>query len=184
MKTNEKCLVDVERDCAVNMGKGSINTGAPKDYAFDIASHLIKDRQLYGNRMGLNDDLCNTNLISKNYSPMFIRKYNIVNGWPIYVSGIIDESISDLDHVVNSVIRSCKDAGMFKNDIQNMRNLTGILSETLIQYYNNKKENCVEGIGILLAIDKCMISNLYGDYMNHAMCRSEFYSILNMMPHI
>jgi hypothetical protein len=151
---------------------------------YDIAEKLIKERQLEGGRMGINDDLCNTNLISKNYSPMFIRKYNIIYGWPLYISGIVDEDISDIDKVVNNVVKACKDSGMLNNNIQNMRNFTGILSETLITHYNNKKENCVEGVGILLAIDKAMISNLYGDFMNHSMCRSEFYSILNMMPHI
>jgi len=151
---------------------------------YDTATNLISDRQLDGGRMGLNDDLCNTNLISKNYSPMFIRKYNIINGWPLYISMICDEDISDLDHLVNNIVKACNDAGMLTNNIQDMRNFTGILSESLIIHYNNKKENCVEGIGILLAIDKLMISNLYGDYMNHTMCRSEFYSVLNMMPHI
>jgi hypothetical protein len=151
---------------------------------YDITKNLITKRQLNNNRMGLNDDLCNTNLISKNYSPLFIRKYNIINGWPLYISMLCDEDISDLDHVVNDIIKVCNDNGMLNNNIQNMRNFTGILSESLMIYYNKKKENCVEGIAILLAIDKLMISNLYGDFMNHTMCRNEFYSILNMMPHI
>jgi hypothetical protein len=89
-----------------------------------------------------------------------------------------------IDKVVNCVVKACRDSGMLENNLQSMRNFTGILSESLISYYNNKKENCVEGVGILLAIDKAVVANLYGDYMNHEMCRSEFYSILNMMPHI
>jgi len=149
------------------------------------AEKLIGSRKLdNGCRMGIEDSSTNTNLISKNYSPLFIRKYNIVNGWPLYVSMIVDEDVGDLDLVVNHIVSACRDNNMFNNNIQDMRNFTGILSESLIDYYNSKKENCVEGIGILLAVDKCMISNLYGDYMNHTMCRSEFYSILNMMPHI
>jgi len=161
-----------------------INIKTDKEISYSIAQDLIQKRQLKGGRMGMNDDLCNTNLISKNYSPMFWRKYNIINGWPLYISGIIDEDISDIDQVVNGVVKACKDAGMLNNNLQDMRNFTGILSETVITHYNNKKENCTEGIGIILIIDKAVISNLYGDYMNHTMCRSEFYSILNMMPHI
>lgn len=151
---------------------------------YESAKELIESRKLAGNRMGLNDDMTNTNLISKNYSPLFIRKLNIINGWPLYVSMIVDEDTGDIDDVINSVVRACQDSGLIENNLQSMRNFTGILSESLIAHYNNKKENCVEGVGILLAIDKAMISSLWGDYMNHAMCRSEFYSILNMMPHI
>jgi len=164
---------------------GGVGMGKKKKMnVYESAKELIKERQLDGNRMGIKDDLTNTNLISKNFSPLFIRKLNILNGWPCYVSMIVDEDIGDIDTVINSVVRSCKECGMLENNLQSMRNFTGILSETLITYYNNKKENCVEGVGILLAIDKAMISNLYGDYMNHAMVRSEFYSLLNMMPHI
>jgi len=155
-----------------------------KNVTYEAAKKLIEDRQLSGNRMGINDDLTNTNLISKNYSPMFWRKLNIVNGWPLYISMIVDEDIGDIDDVVNSVVKACQESGMLENNLQSMRNFTGILSESLISHYNNKKSNCVEGVGILLAIDKAMISNLWGDYMNHTMCRSEFYSILTMMPHI
>ncbi len=167
---------DLEGVCGCN------KIACPKE----IATKLIKDRQLYGNRMGINDDLCNTNLISKNYSPMFIRKYNasILSNWPLYVSMICDEDISDIDHVVNGALKAFNEAGLVENNMQNMRNLTGIISETLSKYYNNKKENCVEGIAVILAIDKAFISSLTGDYMSHFMCRFELYSILNIMPHI
>ena len=152
----------------------------------EIAKQLIEERKLYGNRMGINDDLCNTNLISKNYSPMFIRKYNLtaLNNWPLYVSMICDEDISDIDKVVNGAIKAYEDAGLIGNNLQSMRNLTGIISETLSKYYNNKKENCVEGIAITLYIDKAYIQNFCGDYMNHAQCRSEYTSALNMMTQI
>lgn len=179
-QVNEKIKGEKEMEMENNVNFGNdANAG-------NIAEKLISERKLYGNRMGINDSLCNTNLISKNYSPMFIRKYNstVLNNWPLYVSMICDEDVSDLDQIVNETLKKCKEAGMAENNIQQMRNITGILSETISEYYNSKKENCVEGIGILLAIDKAMICNLSGDYMNHAMCRSEFYSVLNMMPHI
>jgi flagellar biosynthesis/type III secretory pathway protein FliH len=49
----------------------------------------------------------NTNLISKNFSPMIIRKYNAVNGWPTYIGIIADCDLSDLDDVFNKAIDVC-----------------------------------------------------------------------------
>jgi len=156
-----------------------------KEYteSFNIAKQLISDRMLYENRMGINDDKVNTNLISKHYSPMIVRKYNIVKGWPLYIGLICDEDLSDLDHIVNGVIDACFDM-IESNNIQQMRNITGILSETIQKYYNKKKNNCVEGIAILLYVDKCVVENFYGDYMNHGPCRIEWAGIINMLPHI
>ena len=149
-----------------------------------IATRLIKERQLDGGRMGIDDDICNTNLISKHYSPLVVRKYNIINGWPMYVGLICDEDLSDLDTVVNGVISACDAAGMIDNNIQNIRNLSGILSETLITYYGNKKKHCVEGVALLLYVDKCAIENFFGDFMNHTSCRIEWAGIIGMLPHI
>ena len=126
----------------------------------------------------------NTNLTMKHFSPLLIRKYNIVNGWPMYIGIICDCSLSDLDNVVNKAMEMCDLDGDKGNDIQTMRNVTGIVSETIQKHYNAIKRNSVEGIGILLYVDKCAIANMYGDMMNHGQCRSEFYSILNMLPHI
>ena len=126
----------------------------------------------------------NTNLISKNYSPMIIRKFNAINGWPTYLGIITDYDLSDLDNVFNEAVELCKEKGLIDNNIQHLRNANGVISEYIINYYNSKKPNVLEGLGILMACDKLTISGLYGDFMNHTMCRSEFYSILNMMPHI
>jgi hypothetical protein len=124
----------------------------------------------------------NTNLISKDYSPMIVRKYNIVNGWPVYVGIICDWSLSNLDSVVNEAVDAFE--GRNLNDIQEVRNLAGYLSDYIKNHYNTKKKNCVEGIGIAMYVDKCFISSLYGDFMNHLSCRMEFYQILNILPHI
>jgi len=151
-----------------------------------IAEKLIGQRQLEGNRMGMLDDNCNTNLISKNYSPMFIRKFNAtaVTNWPMYISMICDEDVSDIDHVVNGALDAYAEAGLITNDLQAMRNLTGIISETLSQYYDAKKKNCVEGIAVTLYVDKAYIQSLSGDFMNHAQCRSEYTAALRMMTQI
>jgi hypothetical protein len=152
--------------------------------ALDISKRLIEERQLGSGRMGINDDKTNTNLISKHYSPMIVRKYNIINGWPLYLGIIADSNLDTLDSIVNATIKQCKEAEMITNSIQNMRNLTGILSETIIEYYNQEKENCVEGVAILLYVDKCVIENFYGDFMNHTSCRIEWAGIMGMIPHI
>lgn len=154
--------------------------------AKDIAIEIIGNRKLYGNRMGIDDSICNTNLISKNYSPMFIRKFNpsCIGNWPLYVAMICDEDVSDIDQVINGALRAAEDLELIGNNLQNMRNLTGIISETLSKYYNNKKEGCVEGIAITLYVDKAYIQNFSGDFMNHAQCRSEYTSALMMMTQI
>ncbi len=153
---------------------------------YNTAMELIEDRKLEGGRMGINDDLCNTNLISKDFSPMFIRKFNAsaLHNWPLYVSMICDEDVSDIDKVVNGAIKAYDEAGLIGNNLQDMRNLTGIVSESLSVYYNNKKENCVEGIAVTLYIDKAYIQSLSGDFMNHAQCRSEYTQALMMMTQI
>jgi len=152
----------------------------------EIAKSLLIKRTLKGGRMGIDDDLCNTNLISKDYSPMFIRKFNAssLHNWPLYCSMICDEDVSDIDKVVNGALKVYDEAGLIGNNLQSMRNLTGIISETLSIYYNNKKENCVEGIAVTLYIDKAYIQSLSGDYMNHSQCRSEYTQALMMMTQI
>ena len=130
----------------------------------------------------------NTNLTMKHFSPLLIRKYNIIKGWPMYVGIICDCSLSDLDQVINDAVDVFTELGTLDgeigNDLQAMRNFTGIVSQFIQDHYNTIKKNSVEGIGILLYVDKCAIANMYGDMMNHGQCRAEFYSILNMLPHI
>lgn len=151
-----------------------------------IATELIKNRTLYENRMGIDDKSTNTNLISKNYSPMIIRKYNLssLNCWPMWIGLIIDEDLTDLDFVVNGVVAACDEAKLICNNIQQLRNVTGIISETIKNYYDLIKKNCVEGIAIALYTDKTYIQNFTGDFMNHTSCRIEWGAALAMMPHI
>lgn len=126
----------------------------------------------------------NTNLISKQYSPMIIRKYNIAKGWPVYIGIICDYSLSDLDEVVNKYTEEAKELGYLSNDIQRIRNYAGFLTDSIQEHYNSLKVNCVEGVAVFIYVDKCAVSSLYGDFMNHESCRQEFYFILNMLPHI
>jgi hypothetical protein len=126
----------------------------------------------------------NTNLISKQYSPMIIRKYNIASGWPVYIGIICDYSLSELDDVVNKYSEQAKNLGYLSNDIQMIRNFAGFLTDSIQEHYNALKINCVEGVAVFIYVDKCAVSSLYGDFMNHNACRQEFYFILNTLPHI
>jgi len=167
-----------------NVMNGKVEFVENKKNVKSLAKALIESRQLDGNRMGFNDDTTNTNLISKHYSPLIVRKYNIINGWPLWIGMICDEDLSDLDMVVNDVIEACEDAGMISNNIQQARNITGILSESIQLHYNSKKKNCVEGVIISLYLDKLFCQNAMGDFMNHTSCRIEYAGIMAMVPHI
>lgn len=122
----------------------------------------------------------NTRLLGKNYSPLIVRKYQMY-GWPLFVSLICDWSLSDLDVVVNT---AAKEFGEPRDDIQQVRNFCGYLSNYLVRHYNVQKENCVEGVAVLWYVDKCFVSSLWGDYMTHGSCKLELYQIINTMPHI
>jgi hypothetical protein len=132
-------------------------------------------------RIGRNDDSVSTRLLDKNYSPLIVRKY-MIEGWPMYIGLICDVSLSDLDKVVHGVIEGNKD--LLKNDIQSVRNLTGILSDFLVKHYDLVKKGCVEGVAVLYYVDKTFISSLWGDFMTHASCKQELYFIINTLPHI
>jgi len=130
-----------------------------------------------------------TRLLDKNYSPLIVRKYQAF-GWPLFVSIICDESLSDLDQVVwehidfllqdPNMAEDCK----LKDDIQVQRNFCGSLSDHLVSIYDSKKKGCVEGVAVLAYWDKCFCSSLYGDFMVHASCKQELFSIIQTLPHI
>jgi len=130
--------------------------------------------------VGLKEVNTSTRLLGKNYSPLIVRKYQM-HGWPLFISLICDISLSDLDNVVYNFD---SDWGDIKDDIQEVRNYTGALSECILDHYNMKKRGCVEGVAVLWYIDKCFISSLYGDFMVHASCKQELYAIINTLPHI
>lgn len=132
-------------------------------------------------RMGREDGSVSTRLLDKNYSPLIVRKY-MIDGWPMYVGLICDISLSNLDKVVHGLIDANKD--LLGNDIQSIRNLTGVVSEGLFAHYDMQKKGCVEGIAVLYYVDKTFISSLWGDFMTHASCKQELYFIINTLPHI
>jgi len=120
-----------------------------------------------------NDTAALTRLTEKAYSPLVIRKITKF-GFPIYVGIITDDNLDSLDQVVVSFVQS--EIDKWKSDsIQDKRWLAGALCDLLTATFKK-----TEGVAVTLYIDKTCISSLYGDFMNHAMCRSEYYSLLIM----
>lgn len=131
----------------------------------------------------MDDSKVTTRLLEKNYSPLIVRKY-MTEGWPLYIGLICDVSLSDLDQVFWSTYNECKKSGMLQQDIQAVRNITGILSDRIIAHYDSIKPGCVEGVAVLWYVDKTFVSSLWGDFMTHGSCKLELYQIINTLPHI
>jgi len=131
----------------------------------------------------MDDSKVTTRLLEKNYSPLIVRKY-MAEGWPLYVGLICDVSLSDLDVVFWGVFNECKKSGLLQQDIQAIRNITGIISDRIISHYDSIKSGCVEGVAVLWYVDKTFVSSLWGDFMTHLSCKTELYSIINTLPHI
>ncbi len=124
-----------------------------------------------------------TRLLDKNWSPLIVRKYQM-KGWPMYVGIICDANLNDLDELIYSLTETAEDLNMFDGNIQGIRNYCGFLSDGIVNHYNNIKKGVAEGVIICYYVDKMFTSSAYGDFMTHEKCAMEFYSILNMMPHI
>ena len=114
---------------------------------------------------------------------MIIRKYNIIGGWPLYVSIICDQDLSKLDKVVNEGVRKLYIPN--KNiSIQDTRDIAGYLSNLIVEFYNKIKENSVEGVAVTIYVDKLLVNSYYGDFMNHLACRMEHVALLNFMTQV
>jgi hypothetical protein len=114
-----------------------------------------------------------TKLVDKHYSPLVIRKYTHW-GFPIYVGLITDNDLTDLDDIVVKFITDHVKEG-WVNNIQKLRNFAGAFTEHLNTVYDK-----TEGVAVVFYVDKCFISSLHGDFMNHTSCRIEFYGLLQM----
>jgi hypothetical protein len=114
-----------------------------------------------------------TKLVDKHYSPLVIRKYTHW-GFPIYVGLITDNDLTDLDTIVVDYMKVHAAEG-WVNNIQSLRDMAGHFTEYLNTVYDK-----TEGVAIVFYVDKCFISSLHGDFMNHESCRIEFYGLLNM----
>jgi len=118
-----------------------------------------------------------TRLTEKAYSPLVIRKYTKF-GFPIFVGIITDDNLDTLDIVV--VLFLLERTDLWKSDsLQDKRDLAGMLSEEL-----TKRFQSTEGVAVTFYIDKAVISSLFGDFMNHAQCKYEYYTLLHMSTNI
>jgi hypothetical protein len=122
-----------------------------------------------------------TQLLEKNHSPLILRKYQAF-GWPLFVAIICDQDLGQLDEAVMYFVKKHNPKAL--NNIQDMRNWCGGLSDYLIEEYNGIKFGSVEGVAVIAYWDKCCCSSLYGDFMTHTSCRIELFSLLNMLPHV
>ena len=129
------------------------------------------------------DSSTNTRLLDKNWSPLIVRKYQM-KGWPMYIGIICDANLNDLDTVVNKVMKKADELEFTNGTIQGTRNAVGLLSDGIIDHYNEIKEGVCEGVIVCWYVDKCFVSSAYGDFMTHNKCAAEFYSIVNTLPHI
>jgi hypothetical protein len=145
--------------------------------------HLIDTGKSANNGMARDDSSTTTRLLDKNWSPLIIRKYQMF-GWPMFVGIICDSNLNDLDEVVYQIMDQADKHGFINGTIQGARNACGFLSDELVKHYNNIKRGVMEGIIVFWYQDKLAVSSAYGDLMTHQKCAMEFYSILNMMPHI
>jgi len=127
--------------------------------------------------VGQKNQDAHTMLTRKEHSPLIIRKTTRF-GFPIFVALITDDNLNDrAQHVLGC---GQDHIDMWKSDrIQDKRNLAGILTEHLALAYEH-----VEGVAVIMSIDKMMVSSLYGDFMNHTPCRLELYTLLSMMTNI
>ena len=128
-------------------------------------------------------ELTATRLLDKNWSPLVVRKYQM-EGWPMFVGMICDVNLNDLDRVVHKAFKQAKEAGFVDGSIQGARNTCGLISDSLIEHYNRIKEGCVEGVGVVWYVDKCLHSSLYGDLMTHIACKQELFMIINILTHV
>ena len=132
--------------------------------------------------MTRDDSSTATRLLDKNWSPLVVRKYQM-ECWPMFIGIICDANLDDLDDVVYDIMDEVEELG-FLGTIQGHRNACGLISDRLAKHYNKIKRGVMEGNCVFWYTDKCAVSSAYGDLMTHYKCAMEFYSILQMLPHI
>jgi len=150
----------------------------------EITSGQMRDMGQDANAGQTRDDSStSTRLLDKNWSPLVVRKYQM-EGWPMFIGIICDANLNDLDDIVYDIWEEATELGFVNGTIQGHRNCCGLLSDRLVAHYNKEKRGVMEGNCVFWYTDKLAISSAYGDLMTHNKCAMEFYSILQMMPHI
>ena len=109
-----------------------------------------------------------TRLEGKEYSPLIIRRYS--TPFLHWIAVISDDNLDKLDEIDRKFMDNVNAIS-----IQDMRDVAGMLTEKVSQSFKK-----VEGVAVVFAADKMMVSSLYGDFMNHEQCRLELFSLLNL----
>ncbi len=135
------------------------------------------------NGMCRDDSTTSTRLLDKNWSPLIVRKYQMM-GWPLYIGIICDANLNDLDKLIYDIHEKAVKLGFTDGKIQDVRNYCGFMSQEIVDHYNAIKRGVTEGVMVCFYVDKCFVSSAYGDLMTHEKCAAEFYSILGILPHI
>jgi len=116
-----------------------------------------------------------TRLEGKEHSPLILRRYSTpVLHW---VCLITDDNLDRLDEYVTDAWDLAEEDK--PTTIQEFRNMAGDLCTYLSVQFKR-----AEGIAVIVAADKMLISSLYGDFMNHAQCRLELYSLLQLSTQV
>jgi len=124
-----------------------------------------------------------TRLFDKNWSPLIVRKYQML-GWPLFLGIICDANLNSLDQVVYDLTEIATENGFMDGSIQGVRNYCGFLNDGIVNHYNSIKRGCAEGVMVCWSVDKMVCSAAFGDLMTHEKCVQEFYFIVNTLPHI
>jgi len=135
-----------------------------------IPSHTVKLEENYMSEV--NSSKLLTSLAHKHYEPMILRRYVTNWGVPVFIGLICGDDLSNLDELIGEY----QNEYPMPENLQEIRNWVGRLSDFICKSYNR-----VESVAVVLYADKVAISSLYGDFMNHPMCRQELYSLLNWM---
>ncbi len=133
--------------------------------------------------MTRDDSSTSTRLLDKNWSPLIVRKYQML-GWPLYIALICDANLNDLDVLIYNIHDRAVELGFTDGKIQSVRNYCGYMSDEIVKHYNAIKKGVTEGVLCAWYVDKCFVSSCYGDIMTHSKCAMEVYQIINTLPHI
>jgi hypothetical protein len=102
-------------------------------------------------------------------------------GFPVYIALICGADLSDIDDLHNKLAKGWKRLSRRKNfTIQNARNFFGNMNDKIIEHYGEK----TEGAAVVAFFDKGVVSSLWGDFMVHAQCRLELYSLINTTTNV
>ena len=107
---------------------------------------------------------------------LIIRKYNAINGWPVWVSLTGTKDISSIDDVVNKALDETK--SLVTNNPNDIKRLCEKIRFKVEENIANT------GCCVLIYVDKMFVMSSFGDLASSTMQFKEMMFLLNMAPHI